>query len=48
MKRTEFQAMISGAGVSFHRRSVRHHAVPPDARTCNQAVMSARIKVSFV
>lgn len=30
------------------RRSVRQHAVPPDARTCNQAVMSGRMAISFV
>jgi hypothetical protein len=32
----------------FHGRSVRQHAVPPDARTCNQAVMSGRILIRFV
>src|SRR5271165_1736296 len=48
MKRTDFKTMISGARVLFHRRSVRQHAVPPDARTCNQAVMSGSISISFV
>jgi hypothetical protein len=32
----------------FHRRSVRQHAVPPDARTSNQAVMSGRRSIGFV
>jgi len=39
---------MSGAVLFFCGRSGQEHAAPPDARTCNQTVMSDGIMIGFV